>query len=76
MEKSFETKKVLACCEVDLLKDNLPDMMKKLEECQKMLEAYLEGKRKLFPRFLLRFQPCFAQDFISRFRSCNNSRRL
>ena len=51
MEKSFETKRVLPCCEVDLLKDNLPDMMKKLEECQKMLEAYLEGKRKLFPRF-------------------------
>ncbi len=51
MEKSFETKKVLGCCELDLLKDNLPDMQKKLEECQKLLEAYLEGKRKLFPRF-------------------------
>ena len=41
MEKSFETKKVLPCCELDLLKDNLPDMQKKLEECQKLLEAYL-----------------------------------
>jgi hypothetical protein len=30
MEKSFETKKVLPCCELDLLNDNLPDMMKKL----------------------------------------------
>jgi dynein heavy chain len=51
MEKSFDTKKVTACCQADLLKDNLPDMQKKLEECQKLLEAYLEGKRKQFPRF-------------------------
>lgn len=61
MEKSFETKKVLACCEVDLLKDNLPDMMKKLEECQKMLEAYLEGKRKLFPRFYFVSNPALLK---------------
>ena len=51
MDKSHETKKVLQCCELDLLKDNLPDMQKKLEECQKLLEDYLERKRKLFPRF-------------------------
>lgn len=51
MEKSFEVKKVVGCCASDTLKDNLPDMQKKLEECQKLLEAYLEGKRKLFPRF-------------------------
>lgn len=42
---------MLSCCELDLLKDNLPEMQKRLEECQKLLEAYLEGKRKLFPRF-------------------------
>ncbi len=41
MEKAFEAKKVLICCQSEMLKDNLPDMMKKLEECQKMLEAYL-----------------------------------
>lgn len=51
MEKAVESKKVLICCQSEMLRDNLPDMMKKLEECQKMLEAYLEGKRKQFPRF-------------------------
>lgn len=51
MEKSVETKKVIACCQNDMLKDFLPDLEAKLEECQKSLEAYLEGKRKNFPRF-------------------------
>jgi dynein heavy chain len=51
MEKAFESKKVILCCQSEMLKESLPDMQKKLEECQKMLEAYLEGKRKQFPRF-------------------------
>jgi len=51
MEKAFETKKVIICCQNDMLKDFLPDLNRKLEDCQKMLEAYLEGKRKKFPRF-------------------------
>lgn len=51
MEKAVETKKVIACCLNDMLKDFLPDLNRKLEDCQKMLEAYLEGKRKKFPRF-------------------------
>lgn len=51
MEKSVETKKVIPCCQNDMLKDFLPDLEGKLEECQKSLEAYLEGKRKRFPRF-------------------------
>lgn len=51
MEKAVETKKVIQCCQNDMLKDFLPELEKKLEECQKMLEAYLEGKRKKFPRF-------------------------
>lgn len=51
MEKAVETKKVIVCCQNDMLKDFLPDLNRKLEDCQKMLEAYLEGKRKKFPRF-------------------------
>jgi dynein heavy chain len=61
MEKSFETKRVLQCCELDLLKDNLPDMQKKLEECQKLLEDYLERKRKLFPRFYFVSNPALLK---------------
>ena len=34
-----------------MLKDFLPDLNRKLEECQQMLETYLEDKRKKFPRF-------------------------
>lgn len=51
MEKASETKKVVQCCQNDMLKDFLPDLNNKLEECQQKLEQYLEGKRKKFPRF-------------------------
>jgi len=51
MEKSVETKKVIPACQNDMLKDFLPDLNNKLEECQNSLEAYLENKRKSFPRF-------------------------
>lgn len=51
MEKSVETKKVIPCCANDMLKDFLPNLLEKLEECQKSLESYLEDKRKKFPRF-------------------------
>jgi hypothetical protein len=33
MEKAVETKKVVPCCQNDLLKDLGPDLNKKLEEC-------------------------------------------
>jgi dynein heavy chain len=51
MEKAHETKKVIPSFQNDMLKDFLPDLNRKLEECQQSLEAYLEGKRKKFPRF-------------------------
>lgn len=51
MEKSVETKKVVPCCQNELLKDFLPDLNAKLELCQKSLDNYLEGKRKSFARF-------------------------
>jgi len=51
MEKAVETKKCIACCQNDVLKSFLPILIDGLEACQKSLEQYLEGKRKLFPRF-------------------------
>ena len=51
MEKAVETKKVIQCCQNDMLKDFLPDLQKNLDVCQKSLEQYLEKKRKKFPRF-------------------------
>lgn len=51
MEKAVETKKVVQCCQNDMLKDFLPGLQVELEGCQKSLETYLEGKRKKFPRF-------------------------
>ena len=51
MEKAVETKKVIPSCQNDMLKDFLPDLNNKLEECQKSLDDFLEGKRKNFPRF-------------------------
>jgi len=33
MEKSVETKKVIPSCQNDMLKDFLPDLNSKLEEC-------------------------------------------
>ncbi|KAL4465245.1 hypothetical protein ABPG74_001959 [Tetrahymena malaccensis] len=57
MEKAVETKKVILCCQNDILKDFLPELNRKLEDCQQMLEAYLEGKRKKFPRFYFLSNP-------------------
>ena len=51
MEKAVETKKVIQCCQNDMLNDFLPELQKNLEICQKSLEQYLEGKRKKFARF-------------------------
>ena len=51
MEKSSEIKKVVQCCQYDMLKTFLPGLQEGLELCQKSLEQYLEGKRKIFPRF-------------------------
>lgn len=51
MERAFETKNVVQCCQNDLLKSSLGGMQTDLEKCQKQLENYLETKRSIFPRF-------------------------
>jgi len=38
MEKAVETKKVVPCCQNDMLNDFLPDLNDDLELCQKSLE--------------------------------------
>jgi len=51
MNKSFDTKLVIPCCENEALRTSLPVMYQELEKCQKSLEGYLEAKRNKFPRF-------------------------
>jgi len=51
MERAFETKNVIQCCQNELLKSSLGLMQNDLEKCQKQLESYLEQKRGIFPRF-------------------------
>ena len=42
MERAFETKIVVQCCQNELLKSSLGTMQNDLEKCQKQLESYLE----------------------------------
>eukprot|EP00820_Chromera_velia_P029268 Cvel_12266.t1-p1 / transcript=Cvel_12266.t1 / gene=Cvel_12266 / organism=Chromera_velia_CCMP2878 / gene_product=Dynein gamma chain, flagellar outer arm, putative / transcript_product=Dynein gamma chain, flagellar outer arm, putative / location=Cvel_scaffold794:55107-67642(+) / protein_length=1727 / sequence_SO=supercontig / SO=protein_coding / is_pseudo=false len=51
MTKAADTRLVIECCQNDLLKQLLPSLQADLEDCQKSLESYLEGKRNKFPRF-------------------------
>jgi dynein heavy chain len=51
MERAFETKNVIQCCQNELLKSSLGQMQMDLEKCQKQLDSYLEQKRSIFPRF-------------------------
>ena len=44
MQKSGETKMVVACCQNDMLKQMLPVLSWGLETCQESLESYLEGR--------------------------------
>jgi len=42
MERAFETKVVVQCCQNELLKSSLGQMQMDLEKCQKQLDSYLE----------------------------------
>jgi dynein heavy chain len=57
MAKSAEAKRVVPCCQNDMLKQMLPVLLAGLESCQKSLESYLEGKRNKFPRFYFTSDP-------------------
>jgi dynein heavy chain len=51
MERAHEQKSVIQCCQNDILKSELPELLRDLTTCQKKLDDYLEGKRGIFPRF-------------------------
>jgi len=60
MERAFETKNVVSCCQNELLKSSLGGMQMDLEKCQKQLDSYLEQKRGIFPRFYF----CSSDDLL------------
>jgi dynein heavy chain, axonemal len=60
MERAFETKNVISCCQNELLKSSLGQMQMDLEKCQKQLDSYLEQKRGIFPRFYF----CSSDDLL------------
>jgi dynein heavy chain len=51
MERAVETQRVIPCCQNEMLKNLLPSLKEKLEQCQKSLDNYLEAKRASFARF-------------------------
>lgn len=58
MERAVETQRVIPCCQNEMLKNLLPDLKLKLEQCQSSLNEYLESKRNKFARFF------FASDQV------------
>ena len=57
MERAVEARRVIPCCQNDMLKSLLPSLQEGLEACQKSLESYLESKRGKFARFFFVSDP-------------------
>jgi dynein heavy chain len=64
MNKAFELKKVIDCCQTELVKGSLSGLYDELTLCQKELDKYLEQKRKAFPRFYFVSNPVLLK-FLS-----------
>lgn len=61
LAEAWTTKNVRAACNRKGLYEELERLMSLLEECKKALSEYLDGKRRIFPRFYFVVRDVFVR---------------